>query len=102
MNKARFDLNELQKKQVESWSEFLNVPSMSLGIYQLAANTNDKATHTPHERDEVYVCLSGAGMLFVDGDPMQVRRDTVIYVKAGVEHYFDEISENLTLLVFFA
>lgn len=102
MNFARFDLAELQSGSSEPWREFLDVPTMSMGIYRLAANSNDKATHTPHERDEVYVCLEGSGTLTVEGVAIEIRKDTVVFVKAGLEHYFDEVFEALTLLVFFA
>ena len=32
----------------------------------------------------------------------EIQPGTVVYVKAGVEHHFYDVTENLTLLVFFA
>jgi mannose-6-phosphate isomerase-like protein (cupin superfamily) len=56
---------------------------------------------TPHRLDEVYVVISGSGE-FVHGE----RRDRfapgdLLFVPAGVEHRFEQFSEDLAVWVVF-
>ena len=73
-----------------------------MGVYHIPAGTNDRETHTPHDRDEVYIGVSGKGRLTSDGKQFNVDAETIIYVKAGVEHYFHDVTDDLTVLVFFS
>jgi len=105
MNSATFsvsDVSKLRQNSEQAWLEFLNVPCLSMGVYHIAAGTNDRETHDPHDRDEVYVGISGKGRLTVDGEPSDVEAGTIVYVKAGVEHYFHDVTDDLTVLVFFS
>jgi mannose-6-phosphate isomerase-like protein (cupin superfamily) len=55
----------------------------------------------PHGRDEVYVVISGSGQ-FVNGDsrhPFTVGE--VLFVPAGVEHRFEEFTDDFATWVFF-
>ena len=56
---------------------------------------------TPHRRDEVYVVVRGEGY-FVNG-PERHRFTTgdLLFVAAGVEHRFEEFSEDLSVWVIF-
>ena len=56
----------------------------------------------PHDRDEVYVVLRGKGVLTADGRDFAAQEGRVLFVKAGVEHHFHGVEEDLALLVFFA
>jgi len=80
--------------------EFLRKPTMSLGIYQLSAGSNDP--QQPHKQDEVYYVISGRSMVHVSGEDRKVTVGDVIFVGKGERHYFHQIDEDLTLLVFFA
>ncbi len=82
------------------YREFLRVPSLSCGIYRLAAGAKD--LQGPHDEDEVYFVLDGRARLRVDGEEQEVRRGSILYVRATSEHSFVEILEDITLLVFFA
>jgi len=92
-------LAEQQKRAGEAWNEFLRVPDLSVGIYQLKAGATD--TQTPHGEDEVYYVLSGRARLVVDGTWHDVVPGGLLFVPARAEHRFAEISEDLTLLVAF-
>ena len=83
-----------------AYLEFLRVPSMSLGLYSLPANGTDR--QQPHSEDEVYYVVSGRAVVQVADEDRPVQAGSVIYVQAGVEHRFHTITEDLTLLVFFA
>ena len=95
------DLILQQQTSGDLWREFLNVQNLSLGIYRVSKGTDDKQNHTPHDRDEVYVGLAGQGCLTADSRTFPMTTNTVVYVKAGVEHHFHDVSEDLSLLVFF-
>lgn len=102
---ASFTMAELLQERADStrpWLEFLNLPTMSMGIYHVAAGTDDRATHQPHERDEIYVGVSGRGRLSAAGEQFVVEQGSIVFVKSGIEHYFYDVTSDLTVLVFFA
>ena len=85
--------------------EFLRVPAMSAGIYVLPAAATDN--QKPHAQDELYYVLSGrARMLLRDASGKQedlaIAPGDIIFVPARQEHRFHSITEELSLLVFFA
>ena len=98
-----FQLDELlarKRGMASPYLEFLRVPSLSSGLYQLKAGAKD--LQGPHEEDEVYLVLSGRGRLRVNDSEHEVQRGSLLFVRATSEHSFFEIEEDMTLLVFFA
>jgi len=89
-----------QKKSGSPYHEFLRVPALSCGIYTLPAGSTD--LQAPHDEDEVYYVVSGRGRVKVGDVDRMVGPGTILYVCASSEHSFFEISEDITLLVFFA
>lgn len=56
---------------------------------------------TPHTRDELYVVASGQGY-FINGDTRQpFEAGEVLFVPAGVEHRFEEFSDDFSTWVIF-
>jgi mannose-6-phosphate isomerase-like protein (cupin superfamily) len=84
----------------KAWLEFLRVPALSVGVYHLKAGHDDR--QQPHSEDEVYYIVSGRGRFRAGGEPCAVAAGTVLFVERRVEHRFFDISEDLTVLVFFA
>lgn len=80
--------------------EQLRVPDLSVGTYSIPAGGVDD--QTPHTEDEIYVVTSGRGRLVAGGQSAPVGPGTVIYVPAGEEHRFTDITEDLSVLVLFA
>lgn len=80
--------------------EFLNVPSLSVGIYRLPAGGTDP--QQPHTEDEIYYVIAGRARLQVENEQRAVAPGDIIYVPARQKHSFFDIVEDLTLLVFFA
>ena len=95
-----FDLIMRQKKSDDSYFEFLRVPSLSMGIYTLPAGSRD--LQEPHTEDEVYYVTHGKAAIRVGDEERQVSAGSIIFVAANVHHYFYDITEDLTVLVFFA
>ena len=82
------------------YHEFLHVPSMSVGVYQLAAGATDP--QEPHTEDELYYIVQGRAHLKVADEDVPVEPGSLVFVEANVEHRFHTITEDLTVLVFFA
>lgn len=97
-----FDMTALALEQArtkEPWREFLRVPDLSAGVYQLKAGAADG--QTPHGEDELYYCLAGRARLRVEGRLLEVSPGKLLFVAAKAEHRFEQITEDLTLLVIF-
>jgi mannose-6-phosphate isomerase-like protein (cupin superfamily) len=94
------DLKSKLKGAAVEYSEFLRVPSVSCGLYHLAAGSQDM--QAPHDEDEMYFVLEGRARLKVGNETHEVRPGSVLYVQATEAHSFFEIEEDMTLLVFFA
>lgn len=98
-----FHIAELQKLRAQggkSYFEFLRVPALSAGVYALPAEGKD--SQTPHKEDELYYVVRGRARMRVASEEREVSEGSVIFVAAGVQHYFHEIKEELVVLVFFA
>lgn len=84
----------------QAWLEFLRVTAFSMGIYRLRAGQADE--QRPHTEDEAYFVVNGRAS-FQAGDQLQaVGPGTLIFVERSVEHRFLNVTEDLTVLVFFA
>jgi len=95
-------LDELMGKVVGTeprFYEFLRVPALSSAIYRLPAGAKDM--QAPHLEDEVYVVIEGRARLRIDGKDHDIRRGSILYVRATAEHSFFDIEEDLTVLAFF-
>jgi quercetin dioxygenase-like cupin family protein len=98
-----FDLSSLvteSERTNERWREFLRVPSLSMGLYRLQAGQADE--QQPHSEDEVYFVLRGKASFRAGGQESAVVPGSLIFVERTVEHRFVDITEDLTVLVFFA
>jgi mannose-6-phosphate isomerase-like protein (cupin superfamily) len=81
------------------YTEHLRVPDLSFGTYRLAVGGVDD--QTPHTEDEVYVVAAGRARILTPDGAADVGPGSVIFVPANEEHRFADITEELTLLVFF-
>ncbi|MCB8944677.1 MAG: cupin domain-containing protein [Ardenticatenaceae bacterium] len=98
-----FKLNDLIQTHAELgklYYEFIREESMSLGLYILKAGGVDP--QQPHNEDEVYYVINGRASITVGDETEAVQPGSTIFVGKHVPHKFHDISEDLTLLVFFA
>jgi mannose-6-phosphate isomerase-like protein (cupin superfamily) len=98
-----FELTELISQQKASntlYLEFLKVPDLSMGLYILPTGGIDP--QSPHTEDEVYYVVSGRGKIQVGDEDRDVGAGSIVYVTKNVEHRFQSIEEELTMIVFFA
>ena len=56
---------------------------------------------TPHAQDEVYVVMQGRGVLFHDGKQEPFEAGDLLFVAAGIEHRFEEFTDDLAVWVVF-
>jgi mannose-6-phosphate isomerase-like protein (cupin superfamily) len=56
---------------------------------------------SPHAKDEVYVIVSGSGVLFHGGARDRFEAGDLLFVAAGVEHRFEDFTEDLAVWVVF-
>src|ERR1041384_5141738 len=98
-----FELDKLLTDRAatnKAWLEFLKVASLSMGVYHLKAGQADP--QHPHTEDEIYYVVHGAAKFQCQGEQQAVGPGTIIFVEREAEHRFLEITEDLTVLVFFA
>jgi mannose-6-phosphate isomerase-like protein (cupin superfamily) len=102
--KASFtSVAEIEQQRSQSgkfYREFLRVPSMSAGLYVLAAGATDPQSR--HREDEMYYVVSGRARFRTGDDDREISSGDVLFVAKNVEHRFHDITEELAVLVFFA
>ncbi len=80
--------------------EVLKSDLLSVGVYILAVGATDG--QKPHAEDEVYYAVTGEATFRVGDDDHPVQAGSLLFVPAGVKHFFHDISEELVLVVFWA
>ncbi|HEX6386772.1 MAG TPA: cupin domain-containing protein [Anaerolineae bacterium] len=98
-----FELEELvgeQRRVADPYLEFLRERSLSMGLYVLPAKGVDP--QKPHTEDEVYYVVSGRATITVGDEDRPVQPGSLIFVPANVDHRFHTITEDLSVIVFFA
>lgn len=95
----RFQLEDVAARLGPGGYEvFFDSPAVELGVYVLIAPDPDD--QEPHDQDEIYVVLDGAGVLTIAGKDLELHRGDAAFVAAGTEHRFSAY-ERLSLLVLF-
>ncbi|MBO2456680.1 cupin domain-containing protein [Actinomadura violacea] len=85
--------------QAGDWTEHLRTPDLSVGTYCIPAGGADG--QSPHTEDEIYVVTAGRARIVTPGAAAEVGPGAVIFVPAGEEHRFTDVTEDLALLVVF-
>lgn len=71
--------------------------TLDVGFYRPSGNDLQQ----PHDRDEVYVVASGAGTFVCGGVRTPFEPGEALFVAAGVEHRFEDFSDDFATWVFF-
>ena len=88
---------ERLKGQDSPFVELFTHGSLRVAIYQ----PHKVDLQTPHSRDEVYVVISGSGTFFLDGERTPFQAGDFLFVKAGLEHRFEDFTDDFLVWVFF-
>jgi mannose-6-phosphate isomerase-like protein (cupin superfamily) len=86
--------------QNDRYLQFLTVPEMSLGLYNLPAGGED--LQSPHLEDEIYYIVSGRARLSAGDQDYPAEPGSILFVAKNIPHKFHDIEEELHILVFFA
>jgi mannose-6-phosphate isomerase-like protein (cupin superfamily) len=81
----------------ELFIETLKHGSLLAGIFTPGRVDNQ----APHTRDEIYIVMKGSGEFINGGERESVEQGDFLFVPAGVEHRFENFTEDLTLWVIF-
>ncbi|HEV7330174.1 MAG TPA: cupin domain-containing protein [Flavisolibacter sp.] len=55
----------------------------------------------PHEQDEIYIIISGAGLLVCDEKGYNCKSNDVLFVPAGAKHHFENFTDDFATWVIF-
>ena len=97
-----FSLKEAEAnlpKQSERFRFFygLRHGTMKLGLYSPVGED----VQGPHKQDELYIVISGTGSFVKGGERRFFAPQDVIFVEAGVEHRFEDFSQDFATWVIF-
>ena len=91
------DALELLADKEGSFKTLFTHGTLSVEIYQ-----PDKIDlQQPHEQDEVYVIISGEGEFYNGGELVTFSAGDFLFVPAGVEHRFENFSDEFSTWVIF-
>jgi mannose-6-phosphate isomerase-like protein (cupin superfamily) len=71
--------------------------SMSLILY----TPKGKDYQTAHDQDELYIVVSGSGVLIKDKEHYPFDTGDALFVPAGVDHHFENFTDDLTVWAVF-
>ncbi len=94
------EIDQQRTQAGKLYREFLRVPSMSAGLYVLAAGSTDQ--QSTHREDEMYYVIRGRARFRAGDEDREIASGDVLFVAKDLEHRFHDITEELALLVFFA
>jgi mannose-6-phosphate isomerase-like protein (cupin superfamily) len=90
-------LTRLPGPSGERFVELFRHGTLSVELY--APRGSDP--QNPHARDEVYVVVEGRGTFRNGAERHPFAQGDVLFVAAGVEHRFEEFSDDFAAWVFF-
>ena len=90
-------LAQLPGPKGERFVELFRHGTLSVELYV----PRDHDPQTPHTRDEVYVVVEGTGSFRNGPERHRFAPGDLLFVPAGVEHRFEEFSNDLAVWVIF-
>ncbi len=95
---ARLPLPATPKWPLGVWdTEVIAHGSMTLSLF----TPKETDFQTPHELDEIYIIVTGAGEFVCDGQPYGFAPGDALFVPAGVEHRFTRFTPDFAAWVIF-
>jgi mannose-6-phosphate isomerase-like protein (cupin superfamily) len=96
----KIDKNEAIVRLKESNSPFLKLfehGTLSVEVYKPAKNDLQQ----PHAKDEVYIIISGNGEFVNNGVRTKFLPGDFLFVPAGIEHRFENFTDDFSTWVLF-
>lgn len=90
------------KKQLLEENEFPFTVVMKQGSMSIEYFAPEKIDiQTPHKQDEIYVIIKGDGFFVRDSERVACKKGDILFVPAGMEHRFENFSEDFATWVIF-
>ena len=90
-------LSQLDRSNRALFAKVMGHGSMSVEIYRPVKTD----LQTPHQQDEIYVIISGSGEFLNDGKRTTFVQGDVLFVAAGIEHHFENFTDDFATWVIF-
>lgn len=90
-------LSQLDRSNETLFAKVMEHGSMSVEIYRPVKTD----LQTPHQQDEIYVIISGSGEFLNDGKRTTFVQGDVLFVAAGIEHHFENFTDDFATWVIF-
>ena len=58
-------------------------------------------TQIPHKQDEIYIVIKGHSRFCRDGETTSCKKGDILFVPAGMEHHFENFSDDFATWVIF-
>lgn len=71
--------------------------SLSVEVYK----PEGQDLQQPHDRDEIYVVISGSGIFYSDGHRVPFAPGDFLFVPAGIVHRFEQFTPDFSTWVMF-
>jgi mannose-6-phosphate isomerase-like protein (cupin superfamily) len=94
---VREGLERLPGPEGERFAELFRHGTLSIEIYA----PRGRDPQSPHTRDEVYAVVQGSGQFRNGRDRHPFGPGDVLFVPAGVEHRFEEFTDDFVVWVIF-
>lgn len=91
------DALECLKDSPKEFIELFNHGSLSVEVYKPELTD----LQTPHNRDEIYVVISGSGKFINGNKTVEFKAGDFLFVPAGIEHRFINFTNDFSTWVFF-
>ena len=90
-------LSKLMKEQEFPFTTILRHGSMTIEYF----SPREVDTQTPHKQDEIYMVIKGHSSFYRDREKVSCRKGDILFVPAGVEHHFENFSDDFAVWVIF-
>jgi mannose-6-phosphate isomerase-like protein (cupin superfamily) len=90
-------IQQLATEKKQRFTELMQRGTLSVEYYAPVKTDPQQ----PHKQDELYVIISGSGIFFRDGERVTFKPNDVLFVPAGMEHRFENFTEDFATWVIF-
>lgn len=91
------DAIETLKKDKAYFAKLFEHGTLQLEVYKPEKVDNQ----TPHSQDEIYIVISGSGEFLNNGERTSFGPGDFLFVPAGVEHRFENFTDDFATWVIF-
>ena len=90
-------IEQLKQESAKTFTVLMKHGTMSVEYF----SPQKIDTQTPHKQDELYVIARGHGKLNRNAEIMECKAGDVLFVPAGMEHRFENFTDDFATWVIF-